>query len=410
MPFPITIGYTAGQFQTLIAEYWEDLSAAIQANANIAARNKALLVADYCAIGEFLANPDAVERQLIPLEEKIREDMEWLTDKYQREFPMTLDQATGVSKPRADGGGAGLKSHKLLTNALRDAEAQGGFNHEGLMKGTFFADARQQATLFSAASQINPDGSASAAGRSPSKTPLPKGVPTIHGKLDGRAFNQILLRHGYQFKDVAAGPYHGEYTHRLQWYAIMRAKATGAITLHNSPLEIFKSMGYTVSKADKKPTVGAPPVIPEGRHLYVWEMLFDAGKSDVDADDISGTLAWCQGTWNSPENMNKSLMNLVNRGNRVSDLWCLRVLLKTRWKKRFDDGADPAKIATAMANNKVHRLLTGDAPTLAAKPERLRAPGIAPRGAVPERPGFQVNTLAQAEYVLAWYLNNPKVA
>ena len=66
------------------------------------------------------------------------------------------------------------------------------------------------------------------------------------GDLDPVAFT-VLLRHGYQFKDVAAGPYHGEYTHRLQWYAAMNAKNLGIV---NPALDIFRSLGYLTAKVD----------------------------------------------------------------------------------------------------------------------------------------------------------------
>src|SRR4029453_3428682 len=55
------------------------------------------------------------------------------------------------------------------------------------------------------------------------RAPLPKGSAVAMGNVAGRDFNRILLRHGYHFKDVGAGVEHGEYTHRLHWFAISQA-------------------------------------------------------------------------------------------------------------------------------------------------------------------------------------------
>ena len=70
---------------------------------------------------------------------------------------------------------------------------------------------------------------------------MPAGPGYLTDVVGGRDFNRILLRHGYHWKDPGAqGVTHGEYTHRIQWYALLTKWA--ALGLVNKPLLVFKAM------------------------------------------------------------------------------------------------------------------------------------------------------------------------
>ncbi|HEY0777266.1 MAG TPA: LirA/MavJ family T4SS effector [Gemmatirosa sp.] len=103
-------------------------------------------------------------------------------------------------------------------------------------------------------------------GRNPG--PRPVGVPSLPNVVGGMDFQRILLRHGSHWKDPGAGGVeHGEYTHPLQWYAIL--EATPPLPMANRPIEIFKSMGSLWSRSNYP----GPPA--SSGHTYLWEVLFD---------------------------------------------------------------------------------------------------------------------------------------
>ena len=417
MPFPIRPQNTVADIRALVAHYWTNLDNAIAANNFITATNKGQLVEDYCKIGAFLSDNNLVEAALVPLEEQIRANILQLAGTARAvAMPTGHAGAVAVTTRRQAGGGAHMKAHKVLSEALRRSEAEGGFNHEKLvnntMMGEIVAADVKRGTLHAGGSTLdmaspgralkptarsiikNADGTtANPQPEGYGTMALPSGVPTVHaqlGGLDGRTFNSVLLRHGYQFKDVGAGPYHGEYSHRLQWFAIMRRN----LGLTNTPLEIFRSLGYMTAKADRN--------VPPGRHLYLWEMLFDCGTSDQNAIDVSGTLAYCNQTYNSPEILNTRLMARINKSYaNLPDLWCLRVLLATRYKKRADnavatEAAPLGKIATKIAAGgprAVKAVVSGD----------MVRSRLAPDGSRVDET-LTVPNLDQASYALAWYL------
>jgi hypothetical protein len=338
MPFPTKPNMSWVQYRAqIIDHYWPKLRTALEANQFIAANSKTDLINDYARIGSFLTSKASVLTALLPLEREIRAFI-WAR------VPKSIGTLSQYNRRAQDMGKdetvAYFKAEKVLSNALRRHEAEGGFNHEKLAKGTFFEDC-QLGTLHSGGGFADGAGKIKEGGQgAANKVRLPSGVPTVYtsqkATLDPLAFQSILLRHGYQFKDVAAGPYHGEFTHRLQWYAIMQALSDKTLYLANTPLQIFKSLGYMTAKADDS-------TLTPGRRLYMWEALFDTAE-DSDAAERLGTEAWASNAqvFTCPEHMNKSLMTPIfpitdASVNNESNLWCLRTLLKTRWKKRFDE-------------------------------------------------------------------------
>jgi len=336
MPFPLRPSMSFEEFRDgIVKHYWKNLGDEIGKSVFKCAR-AAELPDDYAKIGSFLTDKDRVEAALQPLEKEIRDAIV----RRQKQVPSTYDAAKSYTLQRNKGGSlAHLKSHKLLTNALRASEAEAGFNHEKIQKGTFFDAAKRPIGKFHGTAAISDSqGRLTSVGKEKpddllsKAVPLARGAPTVLGDLDPLAFN-VLLRHGYQFKDVAAGAYHGEYTHRLQWYAILK----GNLGLANTPLDIYRSLGFKFAKGDKDVPAD------ESAQLWMWQALFDTAETESDAKRLR-TIAYTNSgaVFNCPEAMNKSLMKIeVSDTDQNNLLWCLRVLLKTRWKKRFDETLEP---------------------------------------------------------------------
>ena len=428
--FPITGPMTARAFREgIIEHYWKGLRAAIQ-DSPLTSTNKAALPNDYAKIGSFLTDKARVEAALLPLEQQIRAAI------IQRSLVKPTDFATASQftlQRGKEGAALGpMKAHKLLTNALRSFEAENGFNHEKIQNGTFFNEAKQaHGKLHSIAAKSDKAGKLTAVGKEKpndalSKAiPLARGAPTIIGDLDPLAFN-VLLRHGYQFKDVAAGAYHGEYTHRLQWYAIGKAN----LGLANTLLEIFRSLGYASAKADNNLGADDPP-----RQLWMWQALFDTAETEGDAQRLR-TLAYTTSgaVFTCPEAMNKSLMKL-EIGDNINNnpLWCLRLLLKTRWKKRFDEALPPLPGARATGLERVQAKMGLDRTSLVLSSiqkkemrtvvteepltKGLLAGKTNPKTQLPYTKKIETQrevtlqnaTIDNAGYALVWYLRNDDI-
>jgi len=425
MSFPLTQPMTTEAFRDeIILHYWKDLTDAM-AKSPFKCPKKDQLPDDYAKIGSFLSNKDLVEAALLPLEDEIRQAIGRRSLAFNKSYQDVV--AYTVQRNVAGGSLAHLKSHTLLTNALRASEAIAGFNHEKIQKGTFFDEAvSPTGKLHGTAATSDKLGNLTGVGKD-DKGPLSKpvslarGAPTVIGDLDPVAFN-VLLRHGYQFKDVAAGPYHGEYTHRLQWYAILK----GNLGLANSPLDIFRSLGYSFAKADKNvPTDGSA-------QLWMWQALFDTAETEPDARRLRTVAYTTKGSiYTCPENMNKALMKLETTDTQDNNpLWCLRVLLKTRWKKRFDEALVPLAGAKAVGMEKLHEKMAADRTSMVLSSSQKQAEvtvvtevpidkgplkgKINPKTQGPFMKKVEVTkletiptmTLQSAGYALAWYLRD----
>ncbi len=90
--------------------------------------------------------------------------------------------------------------------------------------------------------------------------------PSTHlialGVLPGPDFLR-LLRGGYMLKDVGAGPVHGEFTHRLQWHAVLRV-ATDNFTRP-------KAAGWSYSAFNLYTSFGDGPAFDRN----LWGLIFD---------------------------------------------------------------------------------------------------------------------------------------
>lgn len=369
MPFPVRANMTSEEFRTEIIDHYfphfRDAGGE-RRSAMLAIRD------DYASIGAFLTHKDDVKGALRGLESDIRDHL-----------VTTAPPDTRTRLENFRRGDAAFKTHKVLSAALGKREIEEGFNNPNdygklhttatMASGTDRFD-MQAAGRPVLRSHVGPTGPEHAA------VAMPKSVPTVVGfGLDGKDFNRILLAHGYQFKDVAAGRDHGEYTHRLQWYAIYRALAFGDLTLTNRPIDIFRSMGAV-------PDSAANANVRARRHLYLWEALFDNFKSDEVARN-NNTEAYCTDTFNSPEVLNMELVRTANQAatpfndKDSGNLFCLCVLLKLRYDKRGRQEGEGRDYAAKLYTD---------------KPKTVTAGGIAPGGYARDNP------LASA---LFWYTN-----
>jgi hypothetical protein len=76
---------------------------------------------------------------------------------------------------------------------------------------------------------------------------FPSNHVVFSGALTGANFNWALTQ-GFMPKDPGAGSEHGDFSHRLQWHAVMRIATNGFSTPHfaawnKSPLDLFTSLG-----------------------------------------------------------------------------------------------------------------------------------------------------------------------
>lgn len=242
-----------------------------------------------------------------------------------------------------------FKTGKLLSGIFSREEMRCGFN--GL--GATGQPVARSASLHSKAQvgvkdpqtthvQKTPTGFKTAAGGRGTAVSLPSGVPGMTGGVKGMDFNRILLRHGYQWKDVGAGALeHGEYTHRVQWYAITANNHTSAdLSLTNTPLEIFQSMGCLFGRSTWPLSVDDKEAA--GFKTYLWEAIFDCF-----AKSTPGSIAVASpGIFNCPDHLNTELSKLSGQEtaefkNDPAKLYCLRALMAARRFKRFATNPDP---------------------------------------------------------------------
>jgi hypothetical protein len=330
MGFPIQPDSEPSFFNDLFSPkggYYKRLRDKLKTHPTLEAKFAEGLFDDYCVIGSFLTKKAAVLAALEPLEKALRAAVE------QSQHKQALGTNIKQSGSRLGAQNAVFKCHKLLTNALSLVEIQNGFNNPDALSGSVNSDAYQynpNTNVWEPRFKVTTDNQGKDTRVALKDTRLMPGVPTVVGGISGLDFNNILLRHGYQFKDVGANFRHGEYAHRLQWYAICQ----GNLPLYNTPLQIYKSMGYLLAGGDEEKNLKN-----QGLHLYIWETLFDAGKDPAQAHNVLKTPAWTNGTFNSPEVLTAELIDIKGKDvNKESDLWYLRALVRARYYKRFLEG------------------------------------------------------------------------
>jgi hypothetical protein len=145
----------------------------------------------------------------------------------------------------------------------------------------------------------------------------------------------VLLKNGYHWKDPGADAVvHGEFTHRIQWYAICRAVKNG-LDLTNEPAQVFKSMGYysfTTTKNDGQPT-------------YLWMLCCDCVGEEQKKS--SPGQPWSS-TFTCPNRLNDYLSKPIEHA--WNELSYLKAVLAGRRLKRMKE--DPVKTDNAIQTEK----------------------------------------------------------
>lgn len=148
---------------------------------------------------------------------------------------------------------------------------------------------------------------------------VPQKLPIFAGFVYGNVFKDTV-KNRMHFKDVGAGEKHGEFTHRIQWYAVVKAGALVSVNKENAGM-VYGAIHRWLNKS---PGGG-------GKLLQLWNYIFDMQKSLLaDGESLDGD------DFRSPENL-----NLWLTGDAEPD-FCplLRSFLRTRRTKRQEYGIE----------------------------------------------------------------------
>jgi len=96
---------------------------------------------------------------------------------------------------------------------------------------------------------------------------VPDRAPVFAGFVTHKPFREALSA-GMHWEDLGAGPGHGRYTHRLQWYAIAKARITT-----NNVVDVFKSLGD--DDKIKLPASAPSAALETAESITVWDILCD---------------------------------------------------------------------------------------------------------------------------------------
>jgi hypothetical protein len=298
--------------------------------------NRDRLHEDYAAICSFLSHKDKVVAALQHLNDAIRVKLEepnlsTLKNKVVAATNLSSSPTAYIDNTRD---GKPFKTHKVLSGILDAAEHSAGFNgaQSTLQKLHTTAQVSGDMTNTTTFTDSQPQWQQHVpTGTDVKDLPtigLPKGAPTLTGILK-KSFNPILLKNGFHWKDPGADAVvHGEFTHRIQWYAIVKAHGNGALTLVNTPVQIFKSMGYLFAG---KPNDGAT--------AYLWELLCDCFAPDQEDSNPGKPRS---NTFTCPNVLQTFLSRPVFQGQH--ELPYLNVLMRARYIKRSkEDDIDRGK-------------------------------------------------------------------
>jgi hypothetical protein len=218
---------------------------------------------EYARIALFLESREGLPREMDDLETR-------LTIRFKNKNGRDLGTFLREERNKTD---YHLARKKLLTNELNDWELANQFNM-GL-------------DMVSSTDPVDLDrlGLADNKGHRVQQSQLPKGsVPTLTEFVDQADFRRVLLRLGYHWKDPGASPDHGEYTHRLQWYAITNAAKYGRLKLLRSPLYLFQKLALPYCWNPRYPSTD---VRGQTSGRAVWDLLFDCFPMDKANNDSS---------------------------------------------------------------------------------------------------------------------------
>ena len=352
MPYPLTVGMSKGAFKAQILEHYFPALCAGDADSKDFAD-------DYAAMGAFLTRHPDVLRHLQTLENDLRARA--------LELAKASAAAQGQAVPTQQRTLYDVKefTRKILTGALQAVEVQAGFNavRAGVLLHNNSVVGMGAGPSLDLSDRGRTQAGKGVEGRQ--KADLPAGVPKIIGSIHPTDF-MVLLKHGYAFKDVGAESGHGEFTHRLQWYALIKAK--DELGLKKSPIELYKRMwfGNTMGNAN----LG-------GHKLYMWMALFDCLNSNAETTQFD-TVALSPGTFNNPEFMNRTLTKQIFGQTNVfdendsSNLYVLRKLLGARQLKRMQFDGSERYAAKKMVAGRGKTVLASHNPTVNTELNQLK--------------------------------------
>ncbi len=291
-------------------------------------------LADLGRIGSFMTHKDRVKTALIPLNNYLADQIKTKNHAAAQEYNKFL-QNPEIRTTNVHGEPVVFKTHKLLSGALNHFETTGGFG-----TGVLPTDYKLMEKFWISQGMTGFAHSDTWEARGMS---APKGVPVMEGTV-GASWNQVILGQGYQVKDPGAGVFHGEYTHRLQWNAIMHAN----LKLDHKPVEIYKALGsswvgHNIEKVwmekNKKTQWWAKQ---PSKSYYIWQMLFDATPEKGPDGDVSQA---AKSNPHLPKSMNYTCPEVLNRDlggnmryamtmNKTDPLFTLKVLNYVRYVKR----------------------------------------------------------------------------
>ncbi len=262
---------------------------------------------DWCKLGSFLTDPDLVIEAMAHLDEAMFTKLSGKRGNLpQNKAAMAPVYAAYYAAPVRDMTvlGKGDVSH-VLAEVLTETELANDFKTE---MGT------TQRDILAAPPAGTPANATPAAGN-------PR-VPTYHGFVQPAAF-MLQLERQTHWKDPGAQMIHGEFTHRLQWYAAIRHAPCD-----KAAAKVFRAIGKFKTPYDRGGRQGPP-------NLYLWDALCDrTNAKDVSFDDhlFRTHDAGDRGLdFRSPENLNWYLMHEARDPHR----WpLLKTFLIARYNKR----------------------------------------------------------------------------
>ena len=322
MPIEITADTKPETVLELLRKYWglpKPLSTAIKCD------DPANLHMDIAQVVAFLSRRAEVLEALKGLDTAIELE---LAKAERAELRKKVETATKTFQ----GDGLRSKTGKLLSGVLDAFEFKHGFNAVSTSKlhttAQFTGDADDRETVVAFTNknatwtQHNPEGEKDF---TKLKTvQLPQGAPTLTGILL-KSFNPILLKHGYHWKDPGADALvHGEFTHRIQWYAI----CSRPNLFKNKPIQIFKSMGFDSFARSVNPE---DPTSKTNGSLYLWTLCCDNFAPDQ-AKSLPGQ-PFTKTTFNCPNFLQTYLSKPMGQA-MWKELPYLKALMAGRFVKR----------------------------------------------------------------------------
>ncbi len=200
--------------------------------------------ADFALMGAYLSEPDYREKIKLALRELEGEMTAqiggfWFRDKSKAAIAHFRDK--GPTTPKDP------NFSKLLTKALANFEGRHGFT-------------------------------------------VPEKLPTFAGFVYGNVFKETI-QNGMHFKDIGAGEKHGEFTHRLQWYAVVNAGALQTVPKHQAGA-VFKAIARWLNKR-RNDSAATSSLIQLWNYMFDMNAPLAAEGGGLTPDD-----------WRSPENFN----------------------------------------------------------------------------------------------------------